>query len=217
MLRSHRAVRLAAAVTALALGAVARSDDIVAGDTVEAIWRVQSLSLEYSSAHSHYACDSLQEKVGDILRAVGAHDSIAIQTHCVSPGAQNQVSLRISLATPVPATEENIRAATTFDGKDELLAQMRKTTLPTPANIARFAATWQTVSLSRQPRLRLDAGDCDLLRNMGRQVFPKIAVRLMNPRLNCNASATRIQPRIEAQALIPAPLDTVARASPRRM
>lgn len=217
MLRAHRAVRLAAAVTALALGAAARSNDVVAGDTVEAIWRVQSLPLEYSSPYYHYACTSLEEKVGDILRAVGAHDSIAIETHCVSPGAQNQISLRITLATPVPATEENIRAATTFDGKDELLAQMRKTTLPTPENIPRFAATWQTVSLSRQPGLHLDAGDCDLLRHIGRQVFPKIAVRLTNTRLSCNVSATRIQPKIKVQALIPAPLNTVARASPRRM
>lgn len=219
MLRRHCHVQLVAIVTALGLASVAplaRSGDVVTGDAVTAIWHVQSLLLEYNSTHTHYACDSLERKVRNILQAVGAHDSISVRTRCMGTGPLNQLSVEISLATPVPASEENIRAATTFTPRDELLARIRKESLPIPTDIPRFVATWQTLELSRERQLRLDAGDCDLLRNMDQQIFPKIGVRLTSENLHCSASATRVRPKFELQALIPTPLNRVARTGQRR-
>lgn len=220
MLCSHCHVRLVAIVIALALSAtapLAQSGDVAADNMVEAIWHVQSLTLEYDSTHAHYACDSLERKVRGILQAVGAHDSVAVKARCMDAGLLNQASVQIVLATPMPASEENIRMATTFTARDELLAKMRKTTLPTPANIPRFVATWRTLELSRAPRVRLDVGDCDLLQNMNQQVFSRLAVRLTNENLNCSASATRVRPRFELRALIPTPLNPVARTGPQGM
>lgn len=217
MLCSHCGAHLIAAVIAFALSTAAspaRSDDGAVDDSVESIWRVQSLPLEYNSARTHYACDSMKKKVRAILQAVGAHSSTIVTARCVDNGPLNQISLQISAATPVPASEENIRAATTFDARDELLARVRKTTLPTPSDIPRFRATWQTLALSRHPNLQLDVGDCDLLREMNRQVFPKLAVRLTSEKLNCTASATRLRPRFEVQALIPAAPTPTAQVDP---
>lgn len=220
MLCHHCYVRFVAIVTALVLNAVApsaRSGEVAADGIVEAIWQVQNLPLEYESTHAHYACDSLERKVRRILQAVGAHDSLIVRARCMNAGLLNQISVQISLATPMLASEENIRAATTFTARDELLARIRKESLPTPTDIPRFVATWQTLELSRDRQLDLDGGDCDLLRNMNQQVFPKIGVRLTSESLTCSASATRVRPKFKLQALIPTPLNQVARSGQRQL
>lgn len=227
MLCTSCTVRLTATIAALLFCAVAplacavapqvRSSEAATGKGVEAIWHVQSLPFRYNSVHANYACDSLEKKIRVILQAVGAHKSMVVRARCVGHDLLSTVSVHIALATPVEATEENIRAATTFDSRDELVARLQKIRLPTPTDISRFPATWQTISLPRQPQLHLDVGDCDLLRHMNEQIFPKLAVRLVHEEPYCNASATRFRPRFEVQALIAAPVNAVAQTPPPSM
>ncbi|HKE97301.1 MAG TPA: hypothetical protein VKB34_23520 [Povalibacter sp.] len=209
MVHSHRGIAWVVTLALLCLHTPSPSAaaNLAAGDPViEAIWRVQSLPFEYHSLSTYYDCDSLQEKVRAILHAVGAHRSLIVDARCEG-GVTNRISARIVLATPVPATEENVRAATTFDTRDELVARLRNVALPTASDITRFPARWQTLSLGRVRDVSLTVGDCDLLRGMYEQVFPKIAVRVTeNNRMHCGNYASRLRPNVKVEALVADPL-----------
>ena len=173
-------------------------------EPVDAIWRIQSLPFEYQSFNTQYACDSLTRKIRSILLAVGADPSVIVESRCTSRTPMNQISIRVLIATPVAATEENVRAATTFDGKDELIARLRNTNLPTAAEIPRFQANWQKRSLSNLGENSISSADCGLLRDLTRQIFEKIDVRVTRRQINCSNYASRIRPIIEVHALVPA-------------
>lgn len=173
-------------------------------DTIVAVWRVHHVDLVYHSATVYYSCGALQSKISAILRAVGAHTRVFVDAGCMSGDFVNHTFARVTLATPVEATPAAIRAAATFDARERLIARLRKIRLPTEADVQRFPAEWQTVSLSRQRGLRLDAGDCDLLRALRKQVFPQLAIRVDKGGHCTSGLATRLRPRLEVTALMPA-------------
>ena len=55
--------------------------------------------------------------------------------------------------------------------------------------------------LSAQAPARLEPGDCDLLRDLSEQVFPKLDIRPAT-RIGCYASATRVKPDMDVDALV---------------
>lgn len=171
-------------------------------ESVEAIWRVQSLPFEYRSTRTHYACDSLQRKVREILQRVGAHPSVRVEVSCADNRPSSWISAHIAIATPIYATPESVAAVTTFNTEARMVAKMQGVSLPTASDIERFRAGWQTVSLSRLRPNGLEISDCDLWRSLRDQIFPKIAVSVTRERINCGTMATRIRPDIEVTALV---------------
>lgn len=185
--------------------ASANPGDSAPTETIDAIWRIERFDFVYHSSDVFYSCGALQRKISAILRAVGAHARVAVEIRC--PGGQlvRNAFASITLAIPTEANQENVRAATTFDTRAQLIARLRRTQLPSANDIQRFPASWQIVSLSRNRTLRLGPGDCDLLRGMRDQVFPKLSVRVASKGLRCSTgSATRIPPKIDVSALLPA-------------
>ena len=181
--------------------ALARS--VPPSEPVESIWRVQSLPFEYSSSNVYYNCGSLRQKVRAILLAVGAHESVVVQTNC-QDGPTNRISGRIALATPVPATEDNLREATTFNTQDELVARLRSASLPTANDLVRFPAAWQTTSLSSIRDMTLTPADCELIKGITEQIFPRIAVRVIQSRkLMCGNYSSTFRPQMKFEALLP--------------
>ena len=202
MLSSHRSRWFAFAALAGAVfsAVLARADD----DSIAAIWRIERIEFTYHSSSVRYSCGNLQRRIAAILQAVGAHSAIGVDLGCRSGDLVRYANVRLTLAVPVEATEENVRAATTFDAQDELVARLRHTQLPSANDIERFPASWRTVALTRTPPLSLGPGDCDLLRAMRDDVFPRLRVRIVSSSLHCGGSAgTRIQPRIQVNALMP--------------
>lgn len=173
-----RAIVFTAMVIAgtFALYANAMMDSDRIGARVEAIWRIQSFDF-YHSASVAYSCRALRDKVAAILKLAGAHESSIVEVGC-SGSMLRMAQVRITLASPVEATPENIRRATTFDGRAELIARMANISLPTAVDIEHFPATWRRVSLRGHGPSRLDASDCELLRGMIKQVFPKLSTRV---------------------------------------
>lgn len=200
MLSSRRTRWLAfAALTGAVIGAVRASDTALL-----AIWKVERIEFIYSSSTVSYSCEALQRRIAAILQAVGAHSRMAIEPGCAAGERVRYANVRLTLAMPVEASEENLRAATDYDTRDELVARVRQTQLPTAEDIQRFPASWRTVALTRSPPLSLSPGDCDLLRAMRDHVFPHLHVRLVSSGLNCGGGPdTRITPRIRVNALMP--------------
>jgi hypothetical protein len=169
-------------------------------DAIDAVWRSQELQLSYRAFQTAYACRDLVYRVTAVLRAVGAREDVRVQTQCSDFSPYQH--LRITLATPIPATPENLRLVTTFDATQRLLAEMRSESLPTPADVERFMATRRLVRLTRMDRARFTASDCALMRSISEQLFPKLEVRVGKGGLRCTTEATHIWPTFTVEALV---------------
>jgi hypothetical protein len=206
-----RSLALALSLAACLASAAWAQSEADADSTVDAIWHAQVIDLSYTSSSYYYACDALRAKIGAVLRAVGAHKSVKVVMGCKDRSLVKTAFARILVTTPVEATEERVAVATTFTERDQLAARVRGEVLPTAADLERFPAEWQELSLSTRPPLRLEANDCDLLRDMSEQVFPKLGVRLED-RVRCIDTATHMKPEVRVKALVPVVPSVVAEA-----
>jgi hypothetical protein len=178
--------------------------DAPPGATIDAIWHIERVDFAYQSNTVRYECGALQRRIAEILHSVGAHARVGVELTCVRGDMVRHAGAHITLAIPVEATAENVAAATDYDTRDELVARLRQEQLPGANDIERFRASWRSVALTRNPPLSLGPTDCDLLRSMRDQVFPRLRVRVVSSGLNCGGgSDTRIQPRIHVNALMP--------------
>lgn len=171
---------------------------------VEAVWQVQSLRFAYSGYATVYSCDSLLEKVRDILQVVGARETMRIR----SWGCTDMVThgiMEITLESPVEATRENVQVLTTYDSTQQLVARMRNERLDSAEELPRFPATWKTVSMKDKP-LKLGPSDCELVEQLRRDVFPRMSIRVDRDRLRCSTVFGNIgQPQLRVAALVAMP------------
>jgi hypothetical protein len=169
---------------------------------LEAIWQVHQVEMTLRSGQVFYSCDALSQKVAAILTEVGVREDVNVQLSCRGSAQTNDATAHITFAAPVPATAENVRRATTYSTETQLVARLNRIALPTANDIDRFPAEWQSVNLTRNRRLRLDAGDCALLRALATQVFPRLDVRIEKP-FSCPESlVAHIRPRVQVAALV---------------
>lgn len=194
---------VSAAVAGIALLLVGASAP-AAPDYVTAVWRQQSLEFAYQGTTTAYSCDTLQRRLEAILRSVGARDGISIvMQRCID---QADAVMQITLESPVEATAANVAAVTQHTSVDELVAKVRNEALPTPENIDRFPAEWKTVSMSRDRTLKLESGDCELVKQLRRDVFPHMAIRIVRDNLRCSVAFGNLgQPQLSVAALVAAP------------
>jgi hypothetical protein len=172
------------AMALLLSGAVpANASDGVA--PIEAIWRPQVVNFVYRTRDTIYTCSGLWQKLAGMLAYVGARPAAPSQRLRCDDVA-GTVTLQFALESPVEATPENLRALTNFDTEDMLVARLQHRELPSAADIARFPAAWRTLSF-RDSRLQLTAGDCELVRQMRRQILPKLSVEIVNEPPVCSS------------------------------
>lgn len=213
MIKTGTAPKYRCPATALALIATALSQtslgsefsasrDTGSRDVIDAIWRVQHVDFNHRSARGLYACDALQASLEHMLMTLGAHESLSVRMQCTRTIGVNAVRARITIAIPVEATEENVRAATRFDMRARLAARLGGFSLPTAADIERFPAAWRRIALARDGRFRFAESDCELLSDVQTQILPRLSVRSLR-RLHCVPWATRITQTLEVEALVP--------------
>ena len=195
---SRLVVFLAATITSISSAVATPQIDPNDDMRILAIWRVQEFDLDVRTQRGYYTCSSLETKIVSIMVAVGAAD-VAVKLNCT--GLTRNASARIAALVPVPANDDNIRSATTPDARSELVAKLRGAQLPTPDTLQRFVAEWRTVSLGRS-QLHIRPEDCDLLREINRQILPQLSVRIVEARLSCdNVSRFPVPPKLVVQAL----------------
>ena len=203
MLSSRRGRGIAFVVLLGAVFGVGVAEETPSDAPITAIWHLQQIDFIYTSSTVRYSCGNLQRRIAAILQAVGANANMGVEIGCSSGELVRSANVHLTLAVPVEATEENLRAATNFDTRDQLVARLHQTQLPSAEQITRFPARWRIVALTRTPPLSLGPGDCDLLRSMRDDVFPLLHVRVVSSGLRCGSgSDTRIPPRINVNALM---------------
>ena len=148
-----------------------------------------------------YRCDILEHKVRNILAQLGARDQMIIKRiSCHDFG--NAAQLEVTMESPVLATPENVRAVTDYDSEDELIARVRGVSLPSAQDLERFPAVWQSISMTRAPKVHLEVSDCALVQQLRRQILPKMSVQIVKDidQVDCTQSS----PRMTVLALVAA-------------
>ena len=180
-------------------------------ETIDAIWRTQTISFVYRGYSTFYTCRSLENRLEAILSTMGARDDLRVSRF----GCDEELGVarfRLTFNSPVEATADNVAAATHYDSRDVLTARVRGETLASAEDLPRFPAVWKTVSFARNRKLRLTSGDCELVEQVRRQILPRMSVRIIADRVHCSSFGAISPPRLTVAALVPAPapLDTLA-------
>jgi hypothetical protein len=186
-------------------GAAMARPDVALEDAepIEAVWKVQSFDFSYGGLATSYSCGALRKRVRSILTRMGAHESIEVRT-IACYDLSNSATVRITMASPVEATPENVRALTQHDARNALIARVRGEALGSAADLESFDAQWRTISLARDKQLKLAPGDCELVEQLRRDVLPRMSVRVIDDRLRCSrAFGSYTRPQLTMSALVP--------------
>jgi len=176
-------------------------------EPVQAIWKPQELTFYYQSFTTFYSCSSLEAKVKRLLIAVGADRKMKIRTRgCMS---SNEIArmpyVEITLASPVLATPETLAEFDKTRSTRELVARVKGDSKQAELAEAPFAAQWQRVSLKRG-KLNLEPGDCELIDQLKKKVFPQLAIKIVEDRVECMPGQISItQPHLVIDVLTAMP------------
>lgn len=173
--------------------------------SVTAIWKAQQVNFEYRGDSTVYSCRSLHDKLVMILRTLGAREDVRLHSF-VCDEQLGIARFQVAMRSPVIASEENVREATQYDSKDELIARMSGEQLASASDLERFPAVWKTVSFARDRGMRLERGDCELVQQVRQQILPRLSVRVVKDNVRCSSSLGHIgPPRLTVSALVRAP------------
>lgn len=181
------------------------SEAIPDAKTVSAVWKTQEIDFHYQSFTTFYSCQALEDRVRQVLLALGAMKEGLAVVASGCPGGQiaRMPFVRIRVTSPVEATPQVLAELEETRSTRELAARVRG---ERPPDIAQqFPAHWKAVSLYRG-KVALEAGDCSLVEQLRRSVFPKLAVRVVKENINCTPNQINMgRPRLEMEALTRVP------------
>ncbi len=206
-MRLHRFRLLVLAFASLlgyAAASSATANEADAGVPTQAVWRIQEFNFNFrAQAGRYYSCAMLRQKISGIMEAMGA-GSVIVTLACPPNALVDRVSAHIATATPMPATPENVQAATTFDTERQLLARVRNTPLPTPETIERFPAEWREIAVTKVDGVHLGPEDCELLEDIHKQILPQMpSIRVVRARFACGGTQLRAaRPILVIEALV---------------
>lgn len=179
---------------------------------VAAVWKPQEIEFHYQSFTTYYTCQALEDRVERVLKAAGARDLDVQTSGCESGYIAKMPRVRIRIISPVEATPEALRELEETRSTRELAARVRGETIPDIAE--QFPATWKRIALYRG-KFRLDPGDCALIEQLKRYVFPKLAIRVAKDTAICVPNQLlRGHAQFEIDALTEVPRDAADAPAP---
>jgi hypothetical protein len=201
--------------------------DAPAAAPVNAIWARQELLFYYAGHRALYSCHAIEQKVRAVLLDMGAKPDLKVHASGCAPSldfesrsvrppgrppqavislpskARGDVRVNIEVAVPMELTPALVAVLQQRQGERELISRIEGEP-GGGATIKAFPALRQQARLAMSSR-DLDDGDCELIAELARQVFPKIGVRAGNTAARCAASQSSsrgAQARLQAEALI---------------
>src|SRR5688572_1133339 len=148
---------------------------------VQSVWKPIAIKYSYIGYVTAYECDSFERKVRSILLAVGAAPQTRVKANgCIGTRPSRNFFVTVTTATPTPASEAK-------EPEDKATKELteRLTGVKDPLRTDPFPAQWKTVDLSRDRRLNLEPGDCELLEGLSKEVLPKLSVNIVTNRVTC--------------------------------
>ena len=176
--------------------------------TVQAVWRPIDYQFSYHGFTTRYSCDGLEGRMQTILRAVGAHPETRVSASgCPTNGPSDHAFVRISGGLPVLASDAAKQSA-----RDKTKGELLKRLGVKPGmDQDQFPATQKVIDLSRERVAGLQPGDCELMEQLTREVFPKLGLKVVESDMSCFPHTLPIStPRLKVAVLIKTPVPDVA-------
>jgi hypothetical protein len=181
---------------------------------IQAVWKPVEIKYSYVGFTTAYNCDAFESKVKNILLALGANPLTKVQANgCIDVNrpARN-FFVTITTATPIAASE-----AKEPDNKATQELTERLTGKKDPLKTEPFPAQWKTVDLSRERRLNLEPGDCELMEGLRDKVVPKLGMKVVANNVTCTPGNLSIQtPQLSVSALVALPKADDSTAADRK-
>lgn len=174
-----------------------------AGDQpVQSVWKPQEIRYSYVGFTAAYGCTAAETRLKKILLALGAHPQTTVRANgCYNDRPSKNFFISIITATPVAATDVKLSAR-----EQSEQALIKKLGGSKSFSTNPFPAQWQTVELSRDRKLDLQPGDCELMQGLRDSVLPKLAIKVVADGVQCTPHQLSIQtPELTVSALIPVP------------
>lgn len=193
---SVRACLLGTIGAALFAGFVRAADEA----PIPSTWKVQEISYSYLGFTTAYDCSSVEDKIEAILRKLGAHPNTKVRaTGCPGNRPSRNFFITITLASPIPVADAKVSNAE--KSKQELLKR-----LGTKSDFSsdEFPAVWKTVQLSKDRKLDIEPGDCELMEGLRDKVVPKLTAKIQSERIRCTPNALSLaDPELNVSVLVP--------------
>lgn len=182
-------------------------------ESVQSVWKPVEIKYSYVGFTTAYDCDAFEAKVKSILLKLGAAPQTRVQANgCINTRPSRNFFVTVTTATPIPASEAKEPA----NKATKELAE-RLTGKKDPLQTDPFPAQWQTVDLSRDRKLDLEPGDCELMEGLSKEVLPKLGVKVVTDRVTCTPHDLSIStPQLTVNALVPMPKADDSTAADRR-
>jgi hypothetical protein len=165
------------------------ADEATERSTERAIWRIQEMYFAYFGITTHYSCDGLRDRVRVVLAELGAQDRSAVTiAGCTDlSGPSYNPGVRIIVAYPVAATDDNIKAATQDVKRAELVATLkRRSKSKLGFSLEPFDAERVNVTLLSKSQSPTSAsGDCELLEQVRDHVIKPMGGTIVKDELRC--------------------------------
>jgi hypothetical protein len=184
------------AAIALSLAHPAAADDVV-----PAVWKQQEISFVYRGGASTHTCGGLRTQLRSLLIALGAHEATTVTAvECDDAGLARRVAIVVASPFEAAAADRDPPHSSTA----ALIARVRSERLEEAPAI--FPARWKTISFASSMRLRLSTGDCELLKQLQRDVMPRLSVRVLRDKMRrqCDFGSGN-RPQLVVAALVAAP------------
>jgi len=155
--------------------------------TVKAVWRVQEIYFHYMGFTTLYSCDGLRDRMRDFLSQLGAHESAVVNVACSDfTYPVRDGSVRMVIAYPVEATDENIQAIEQDEKRAKLLTLLQKRNKGVEIGAEPFEAERLQVVLSSKARAPASAaGDCELLEQIRDRLIKPMGGTVIKDELRC--------------------------------
>jgi hypothetical protein len=168
---------------------------------VQATWKTQQIRYSYTGFTTAYNCDAAEDRIKAILRVLGAHEQTKVSaTGCNFNRPSRNFFITITTAIPVPVSDAPAKSPADAS-KEELLKRLGVASAQLDET---FPAEWKTVELSRNRRLNLEGGDCELMEGLKDRVLPQLGLKIISSRVQCIPRQVSIQPpELTVSALVP--------------
>lgn len=211
MYRNATSTLILALLTAAPLGVfaaeTAADKDADGTNPVQSVWQPQEIKYSYVGFTTAYNCDAYESKVRNILKTLGAHPDTKVRaTGCDFNRPTRNFFVTVITATPVPATPETIKkikSAGYSESQQKLLERLGTKNI---VGSESFPAQWQTTDLSKDRKLDLQPGDCELMEGLRDHVLPKLDIKVVSDKVSCTPRQLSIQtPELKVSSLVALP------------
>lgn len=167
---------------------------------VQSAWKTQEIRYSYTGFTTAYSCDAVEDRLKSILRALGAHEQTKVSAQgCDFNRPSRNFFIVITTATPIPLADVP-KQSSADKSRDELLKRLGAKDEKFDET---FPAQWKTVELSRDRKLDLQPGDCELMEGLRDHVLPKLSTKIVADRVSCMPRQLSLQtPELTVSALV---------------